>query len=621
MRSADGYLIDKCLNGEPEAFGVLVDRYRASMFALAYSKLRNFEDAEDVTQDAFVLAYKNLRTLKQYDSFHAWLYSITSNLCKKLKIKQSRLPDSEFIEDQSPGMMRRASMNSYREEVSLKSIHEALDSLPQMYREVLTLHYLGGMNSDEIAETLGASPSAIRQRLSRARMQLKEEIIAMMSEAFSQRRLSAKFTFNIVEMIKKIKIHPPSTIKGMPWGLSLATGIIIAIMSLNPYVNWFSQIGTYVSSVLPSETKVLKVGEIPVDVVKTSSIAILSSKMGKGKSGEPKQPDMQKAFFMAPQGEGKWENKADMPTGRALCSSCVLNGKVYVIGGINNSRYIATAEEYDPKLDKWTTKADMPTPRCNTATVEVSGKIYVIGGWNESRGLSVIEEYDPINNIWEKKTPMPSAKTNASATYINGKIYVLGGNSIEGVTDSLSFFIYDPAIDQWEKLDDVPDIYSATGSSIFVADSKIYLLGGSNHKLMEYQKNVIIYDIQTKKWNKGSELPIKRIGMAGGMIDRNIFLIGGHALNGDLPQIEVYNIDTDSWEKESRPDMPTSRSNFASSQIDNKIYIMGGTTSWQPENIWPDDYLSTNEVYDLDNRKSVDPNGKLPTTWGNIKSR
>ena len=79
MRSADGYLINKCLNGEPEAFGVLVDRYRASMFALAYSKLRNFEDAEDVTQDAFVLAYKSLRTLKQYDSFHAWLYSIENS--------------------------------------------------------------------------------------------------------------------------------------------------------------------------------------------------------------------------------------------------------------------------------------------------------------------------------------------------------------------------------------------------------------------------------------------------------------------------------------------------------------------------------------------------------------
>ncbi len=71
--------------GSISGFRFLVDRYRASMFALAYSKLCNFEDAEDVTQDAFILAYKNLRKLKQYDSFHAWLYSITSNLCKKSK--------------------------------------------------------------------------------------------------------------------------------------------------------------------------------------------------------------------------------------------------------------------------------------------------------------------------------------------------------------------------------------------------------------------------------------------------------------------------------------------------------------------------------------------------------
>lgn len=82
MRTEDGKIVSKCLNGEPEAFGFLVDRYKESVYAFAYSKLRNFHDAEDVTQEVFLKAYQKLRTLRRWDSFHAWIYSIASNLCK-----------------------------------------------------------------------------------------------------------------------------------------------------------------------------------------------------------------------------------------------------------------------------------------------------------------------------------------------------------------------------------------------------------------------------------------------------------------------------------------------------------------------------------------------------------
>ena len=54
MRTEDGYVIHKCINGEPEAFGFLVDKYKASIYAFAYTKLCNFRDAEDVTQEVFI---------------------------------------------------------------------------------------------------------------------------------------------------------------------------------------------------------------------------------------------------------------------------------------------------------------------------------------------------------------------------------------------------------------------------------------------------------------------------------------------------------------------------------------------------------------------------------------
>ena len=143
MRTEDGHIIHKCLNGEPEAFGFLVDKYKESVYAFAYTKLRNFHDAEDVTQEVFIKAYQRLRTLKSWDSFLAWLYSITSNLCKMWIRAQSRRPDREFVEDQDVETLENPSRESYRDGLARQSLHEALDSLPEMYRQVLTLHYLG----------------------------------------------------------------------------------------------------------------------------------------------------------------------------------------------------------------------------------------------------------------------------------------------------------------------------------------------------------------------------------------------------------------------------------------------------------------------------------------------
>jgi len=81
MQTEDGYIISKCLNGEQDAFGLLVDKYKAGIYALAYSKLRNFDDAKDVTQEVFIKVYENLHTLRRWERFASWLYRITNRQC------------------------------------------------------------------------------------------------------------------------------------------------------------------------------------------------------------------------------------------------------------------------------------------------------------------------------------------------------------------------------------------------------------------------------------------------------------------------------------------------------------------------------------------------------------
>jgi RNA polymerase sigma-70 factor (ECF subfamily) len=151
MWEEDGQIIYKCLNGEPEAFGFLIDKYKESVYYFAYAKLLNFHDAEGVTQEVFIKAYKNLRSLRRWDSFHTWLYSIASNHCKMWLRSKSRRPDKDYIEDEAQEVLEIPSIESYNENLTSESqnesLQESLSSLPEIYRQVLVLYYLNGMNS------------------------------------------------------------------------------------------------------------------------------------------------------------------------------------------------------------------------------------------------------------------------------------------------------------------------------------------------------------------------------------------------------------------------------------------------------------------------------------------
>ncbi|MBD3180826.1 sigma-70 family RNA polymerase sigma factor [Candidatus Poribacteria bacterium] len=259
MRTEDGYIVSKCLNGDKAAFGLLVDKYKASIYALAYSKLHNFHDAEDVVQEAFIKAYQKLHTLRYWDNFLAWLYSITSNLCKDWVRSQSSRPDGDYIEDQPDDFMKKSSMNSYRQDSMVESLDEALNSLPENYRLILTLHYLGGLKRREIARFLGVSTRTVTHRLSMARARLKKEMVTMMSESYQQHKLNANFTFKIVETVRKIRVKPLPRNPWIPWGLSTAVCVLFTLISMNlssniPKVAAFNNI----TSSVPVEKRMVK---------------------------------------------------------------------------------------------------------------------------------------------------------------------------------------------------------------------------------------------------------------------------------------------------------------------------------------------------------------------------
>ena len=281
MRTEDGHIIQKCLDGDAAAFGLLVDKYKGSVYALAYAKLDDFHDAQDMTQEVFLKAYRKLRTLKRWDRFLSWLYAITSNSCKDFLRSKANRPDEEYISDQEQECLAKMSIDAHHEDELHQTLRDALAELPEIHRQVLSLHYLGGLSCKEIAQFLGASSHAITMRLSRARAKLRKEMLTMMRTSFDGQKLHSGFTLNIVEMIRRTHIQPNPQVPVIPIGIAAIGILTLSMLCLTAPFNQIPAIGKLVGAPIPSETKVMDVGEIPVDVVMLSKSSVVSGGDGK----------------------------------------------------------------------------------------------------------------------------------------------------------------------------------------------------------------------------------------------------------------------------------------------------------------------------------------------------
>ena len=151
-----------------------------------------------------------------------------------------------------------------------------------------------------------------------------------------------------------------------------------------------------------------------------------------------------------------WDTCADMQTGRWALSVCVLNGKIYAIGGAGSDlQGLSTVEEYDPETDKWTQKENMPSSRFGLAACVVEDTlIWAIGGSDGNVALSTVEEYSPSTNKWTPKYDfnLPTEIGFLSVCSLNDKIYVLGGGPITG-SSIPEVLVFDPS----DTIVNIPD--------------------------------------------------------------------------------------------------------------------------------------------------------------------
>lgn len=175
-------LVERCQRGHADAFRELVDRYQTRIFNMAYRMLHDREEAEDITQEAFLNVFRAIDSFKG-DRFSPWIYKIASNLCLD-RLRRRRLPTVSLDAPVNADMdvaREIADSTSLPEEEALSEalgvdIQRAIDSLPERYRVVTVLRHIEDLSYEEIAEVLGIPLGTVKTRLFRAREMLRARL-------------------------------------------------------------------------------------------------------------------------------------------------------------------------------------------------------------------------------------------------------------------------------------------------------------------------------------------------------------------------------------------------------------------------------------------------------------
>jgi RNA polymerase sigma-70 factor (ECF subfamily) len=176
-------VIERCKNGESAAFDELVSHFEKRMFNFAYRISGNYDEANDVAQEAFIRVFNSIKTFRGDANFSTWVYRIIRNvyLDERKKLKNYRLTSlddyieldensvSKQIEDEGPGPE-----DIVEEHERNQLLQHAIMSLPENQRIIVTLYHMQHQSYEEIADILSLPIGTVKSRLNRARLALAD---------------------------------------------------------------------------------------------------------------------------------------------------------------------------------------------------------------------------------------------------------------------------------------------------------------------------------------------------------------------------------------------------------------------------------------------------------------
>ena len=214
MYSADEKLVSRTLAGDRDAFGVLVHKYQEMVYTYAFQKVRNEADAQDITQEIFLQAYRRLCQLRHPHLFRSWLYTIMSNECKRWLARVTKKRRREVVlEEAADEALQVEPAHAAPVEGWQVDLEQALSALPDDNRVAVSMFYMGDCSLKEISEFLGVSVNTVKGKLHRARQQLGAAMSEHYAKLLKSHKLKGGFLMQVMEQIRYI----PAPTMGFAW--------------------------------------------------------------------------------------------------------------------------------------------------------------------------------------------------------------------------------------------------------------------------------------------------------------------------------------------------------------------------------------------------------------------
>lgn len=184
----DHEAVSACQKGNADAFEVLVEKYQKKMLNMAYRMMGDYEEACEVVQEAFLSAYRTMKTFRGEATFSTWLYSITMNharnrmkqMTSRARHEESTLDDPIETQEGSytvePQSREALALEQLEKKEVQQTVQACINSLDKEYREVLILRDIQGFSYEEISDILTLPDGTVKSRLFRARDMMRERL-------------------------------------------------------------------------------------------------------------------------------------------------------------------------------------------------------------------------------------------------------------------------------------------------------------------------------------------------------------------------------------------------------------------------------------------------------------
>ena len=271
---------------------------------------------------------------------------------------------------------------------------------------------------------------------------------------------------------------------------------------------------------------------------------------------------------------GVWSPLPPVPTPRQEVGFDVLEGKLYVIGGLGGG---SAVEAFNSETGGWEELPDLPRGLHHGSAAAVSGKIYSIGGFASGGSifgtpLAEVFEFDPMRATWEARAPLPSPRGGLISLALNGLIFAIEGrDQFDSITD---VEIFDPDLNTWNPAAPLPVRLDHLAAA--VVDDQIYVAGGrltQNGSFIRNDPTLAIYDPTSNQWSVGSPLPTPRSGHAAASIAGFLLVVGGE-IPGIISANEVYDPVDNRWFR--LDELPTARHGMGVGVIGNRVLTAAG---------------------------------------------